>query len=454
MWRALLAKDLRRAWRNPIPWLINLALPLCITALIGLIFGGSSETGLGRIRFGVVDEDDSALTHMLRGGMNQGQGGKYLEPVFLDRVRALRQLENNALSAVVVIPTNFTRNYLAGRAPVRLELIKNPAQSIHPTVLEELLGVVVTGLNALSRNFQSEFPAWREAFENEFDYHRVSALIEQTGRKFEAAKAYLSPPLVSYEKAPAELPEPESARVDQASKSGSGTAMAQVTPSAASKDRERKTAGAKPAAKGGSARIFAYLLLGMCAMFLLFMAGNALSDLLRELRFRTFERYQTMRHSLLPFIVVKFVFGLVLLLFASAVMLGGGGLVFRIRWEQPWMLAVLALGYACFATALMAVFVALMPDERRAGAITNMAGMILGIAGGCMFPREQLPRFMAERVTPFLPSAWFVEAGRALQFGEPVAWGWLWLKFAVVTGALLLAAALVFKRRFQAGVRA
>ncbi len=118
------------------------------------------------------------------------------------------------------------------------------------------------------------------------------------------------------------------------------------------------------------------------------------------------------------------------------------------------MLAVLALGYACFATALMAVFVALMPDERRAGAITNMAGMILGIAGGCMFPREQLPRFMAERVTPFLPSAWFVEAGRALQFGEPVAWGWLWLKFAVVTGALLLAAALVFKRRFQAGVRA
>ena len=32
MLRVLLANDLLRAWRNPVPLLINLALPLCITA--------------------------------------------------------------------------------------------------------------------------------------------------------------------------------------------------------------------------------------------------------------------------------------------------------------------------------------------------------------------------------------------------------------------------------------
>jgi hypothetical protein len=49
--RVLLAKDLCRARRNPLPWLINLAIPLVIVALVGLTFGGSARQnqGLGRI---------------------------------------------------------------------------------------------------------------------------------------------------------------------------------------------------------------------------------------------------------------------------------------------------------------------------------------------------------------------------------------------------------------------
>src|ERR1043166_5769320 len=104
MLRVLLAKDLRRAWRNPLPWLINLALPLCITALVGLAFGSGSDNGsLGRIRVAIVDDDDSLLTGFLRGAANQGEGGKYLEPVLLDRAAALRQIDDNKLSAVLVI---------------------------------------------------------------------------------------------------------------------------------------------------------------------------------------------------------------------------------------------------------------------------------------------------------------------------------------------------------------
>ena len=53
----LLIKDLRRVWHNPWPYLINLALPLCITALIGLVFGPSTQGGgLGQIKLAVVDE--------------------------------------------------------------------------------------------------------------------------------------------------------------------------------------------------------------------------------------------------------------------------------------------------------------------------------------------------------------------------------------------------------------
>src|SRR5260221_390310 len=139
MLRALLAKDLRRVRRNPLPWLINLIVPLCMTALIGLAFGGKSDSGqLGRIHFAVVDEDKTRLSDFLRGSTSQREGGKYLDPVFLDRDEALRQINDDKLAAILIIPTNFTRNYLGGSNAVSLELIKNPAQSIHPAVMEEL----------------------------------------------------------------------------------------------------------------------------------------------------------------------------------------------------------------------------------------------------------------------------------------------------------------------------
>src|SRR3954451_13091343 len=131
MLRVLLAKDLRRAWRNPLPWLINLIVPLAMTALIGLVFGGNSGgNALGRVRFAVVDEDKSVLSDFLRGAANRGEGGKHLEPTFMEREEALRQVNEGKISAVLIIPPNFMRNYLTAREAVSLELIKNPAESI------------------------------------------------------------------------------------------------------------------------------------------------------------------------------------------------------------------------------------------------------------------------------------------------------------------------------------
>src|SRR5437764_8794873 len=91
----LLTKDLRRARHNPWPYLLNLALPLCITALIGLVFGPSSKGGgLGQIKLAVVDEDDFVLSSLLRGAMNQCDFKKHLEARFLERIEVLQQINN------------------------------------------------------------------------------------------------------------------------------------------------------------------------------------------------------------------------------------------------------------------------------------------------------------------------------------------------------------------------
>src|ERR1044071_7440473 len=228
----LLIKDLRRAWHNPWPYLINLALPLCITALIGLVFGPSSKGGgLGQIKFAAVDEDDSVLSSLLRGAMNQGDFKKYLEARFLERQQALKQINDNQISAVLMIPKGFTRSYLTGDKPVALELIKNPAQSFYPAILEELLEVVVAGLNAVARNLRSDLPEWQEIIEQEGrpDMKRIAGLLVRVGDRFEQAGHYLFPPLIGYE----------------------------------------ATTRKKAKEEGPAWNIFAFLLPGMAAMFLL-----------------------------------------------------------------------------------------------------------------------------------------------------------------------------------------
>lgn len=433
MLRVLLAKDLRRARRNPLPLLINLLIPLCITGLIGLVFGGKSDNGaLGRIRFAVVDEDKTVLSDFLRGAANQRDGGKYLEPVFVERTEALRQINANEISAVLIIPTNFTRNYFTGRDQVSLELIKNPAQSVHPAVLEEMLGAAVTALNAISRNLQSEFPDWQKLLDGDGDYKQVATLIERAGDKLKRAEQFINPPLVSYEKDAS----------NNSSDHGSTTnAVASTTKSAAKKSSP-------------GSNMFAYLLVGMAGMFLLFLANNAMTDLHRELRQRTLARYHTLHHQLAPFVISKIVYTVVVLLVSSAILLVAGGMIFGVSWRQPIALSLIALGYAAFAASLMALLVALIPDERKANALNTVVSMGIALAGGCMFPPQALPAFLREHITPLLPTYWFVDTARNLQYSDgAVAWGLALVKLLALGAVLLVLAAVLFRRQFRTGAR-
>jgi len=427
MLRTLLAKDLRRARRNPLPWVIFLLVPLCTVALIGLAFAPRSqgEAGLGRIRFGVVDEDRSLLGRFLRGSGSYPEAAKYLEPVPLERAAALAELADSRLSAVVVVPAGFTRDFLRG-APVRLELIKNPAESIKPTALEELLGVLVAALNGLGRNFAPDLAAWHELLNrpagdqrglldflgDAAERERLTALFDSGGRKLAGLRGFLQPPLVGYTTPP-------------------------------------PVAGARAESRGPGFSLFGYLLLGLGAMFLLFLGGAGMGDLHREVDGRTLARFQTVRVSLVPFLGAKVVFALVMLLACAAILFGGGGLIFGVTWRQPLPLFALTLAYALFIAGLMAAIVAWLPDQRKSDAIRTMAGMILGLAGGCAFPPDQLPPFYREHLMPWLPTHWFAATARALEFGGPSSPWPLAAGQLLATGLLLLAlAAWLFRRRF------
>jgi ABC-type multidrug transport system permease subunit len=413
----LLAKDLSRARRNPWPYLINLALPLCITGLIGLAFGPSSHGGLGRIKIAIVDEDDSILSRFLRGATSQGDAAKHLEARFLDKEKALQQINGNEISAVLIIPKGFTRTYLSGQGPVTIELIKNPAQSFYPAIVEELLSVAVTGLNAISRNLQSDFPEWLRVLEKggRPDLAAVSRLMIRIGDKFGQAEKYLFPPLVTYKKE-----------------------MRQ-------KEKE----------DGPAFNIFAYLLPGMAAMFLMMLADNSIRDLYREMQVRTFDRFRTIHHRLGPFISSKVILSMTNVLLGSAILFLGGGWIFRVHWQQPLPLALVILAFGLFASGFMALIAALAQSELRANILNNSIVLGMSFMGGGFFPARQLPAFLRDYVSPLMPNYWFIETIRSLQGGDgQMSWMVSAAKLSILGVALVAAASWIFQRALSKGARA
>jgi hypothetical protein len=84
----------------------------------------------------------------------------------------------------------------------------------------------------------------------------------------------------------------------------------------------------------------------------------------------------------------------------------------------------------------------------------TVVSMILGIAGGCGFPPESLPAFLRNYVTPFLPTAWFAGSLRRLEAGGAnPSWILNAVALAGVAAVLMIAATVLFGRRFKTGVR-
>lgn len=429
--RVLLAKDLRRALRNPVPFLIHLGLPLVITGLLGLVFAGAGSrdgAGLGRIKIAIVDEDDSIATRALRGALHQEQAARFIDAEFLPQDEALRRVTNNAVAAAVLVPAGFLREYLAGDQQLALTVVKNPAQMFHPALVEEGLGAVTTALNALARNLRPDFAAWRTllATNRAPSFREIGDLAMRSGEKLDLLRRRLDPiPVVYVRETNAPAP-----------------ALATDPPG-------------RPAPARGDFNLFAFLLPGLTAMFLLFLADVAMRDLHREVRFRTFDRFRTLPPGIPLFVASKVLFTFAILAIGCLVLLGLGSALFQFRWQNPAAVIALAAGLSCFSGGLMAALNAWLGGEKKSDVLNNMVGMGLGMAGGCAFPAESLPRVLREHVTPLLPPHWFVEAMRAAQFGGPSGGSWPQqaLAMAALGAVLTLAAAWLLRRRLEKGVR-
>jgi ABC-2 type transport system permease protein len=158
--RALTVKDLVRVIRDPANLFMLIMLPLVMTLVFGVAFGG---IGGGDVQYGVaiVDQDNSAWSRELVSGLN---GSGILVPWFFEESDGGQDaLSQGKVSAVLVIPEGFGASVDVFKSnPVdetawtvaTLELSIDQgsmiAGSIVPSLVQQALTVTLYGVEAFS----------------------------------------------------------------------------------------------------------------------------------------------------------------------------------------------------------------------------------------------------------------------------------------------------------------
>lgn len=414
----LIKKDLQRLRVNWRGFAILLAMPLCITGLVGSVFGPAARSGeMPRIKIAVVNEDDEVIGGLLTNAMTGEQAAEFLDASHTVRDQAMQLVNDNQISAVVVIPTDFSTEFLAGKQTPRIELIKNPAQAYMPAITEELLRVVAELLNAVSQNLMVEMPEFIEVFEEDGapDTVKLAKVITRIGNKFERSEAYLFPPIIGLES------------VEEQNESDSQ-------------------------ATGGGFNIFAFVMPGMAAMFLLFAANGSTSDLFVERRTKTLDRYRTICSGLSPLFVAKSIYSLVVVLFSAVTILVGGGLIFGITWKCVLEMTLLTLSYSVFCVGFAYLLIAVIYREKLASILNTVAIMMMAFLGGSMMPTQNLPPVIRDTIAPCMPNYAFAESIKRLQFDTPGPhWAASSLGLVTCGSVMLIVAIMLFQRRLIQG---
>jgi hypothetical protein len=246
----LLVNDLKRDWKRPWAMLLLAALPLVLSALIALIFGGRGGSGpMPTVHVAILDQDKDMLTGMLRSLPTQGDAARNLRLHFVEnREEGLRLVEKDQVSAFVVLPRKMTEKLLKGQTN-SIELYENPAQQILPKVVRQGVSLLALGLSATADLLGEPLRDMREMIRsNSFPAAAVVGGVASTSvEKLGHLRGYVFPPLVEFETVPAAEFQPLSTNAPTALPAGSNKVAQASSPASSDGSPPKPRASARTA---------------------------------------------------------------------------------------------------------------------------------------------------------------------------------------------------------------
>jgi ABC-type Na+ efflux pump permease subunit len=374
-------KDLVRRLRDPYALLLWMGIPVVLAGLILVVSGGSGGPK-PRAHVLVADHDGGLLAKLLAGAFGQDGAEAPFQIERVDEPEGRARLDRGEASALLVIPEGFGDAVLEER-PTALQLVTNPAQTILPGMVEEMLSVLVDGVFYAQRLVGEEMREDLRAFakgppggRSVFPDFQVADFSVEVNRTIERLDRYLFPPVIRLE--------------------------TEVTP---------ERAGEQEAGFG------ALFFPSMVFMALFFIAQGLSDDVWRERAQGTLRRSASLPRPLWALLAGKLAASAVVFAVIGVVALALGGLAFdfaplRVAAALPW---VILCGTAL--AAAMTLLQMYATSQRGGQLLTNLILFPLIMLGGAFFPFEAMPDWMAA-LGRRTPNGWALERLKGLLLGR------------------------------------
>ena len=123
---AIIERDLRRFKASPTLMIVSMVMPLAQLIVLGYAFGGK----LQNLKIGVVDQDHAVPALQLKEMFQAvAANARTFDTIaYADQGRAMQDLRNGRLNAVINIPPEFSRKVLAGADPKFALVVDNTDQ--------------------------------------------------------------------------------------------------------------------------------------------------------------------------------------------------------------------------------------------------------------------------------------------------------------------------------------
>ena len=344
-----------------------ITIPIIIVFLMSFITGGGNQDE-SRGTLLVTDLDDSFVSNLLINSLSQGEMSGWIGIQKADAEEAQDIMQAGDASAWLTIEKNFADDYLKQR-PTTLTLVKNPAQSVIPDLIESALMLFTDAGGYLQQLFSEELATIAGINNsNNLSDLEFTALSLSIRNRIEVFADSLDPLLIELK---------ERAEEETASSLSVGFGLLMFP--------------------------------GAIIMALLFSISSLAMLIWEDLRSGVLNRLSASSRGISAYFLGQQ--WAVLIIFTGVTVLLSvlGGLYFNLP-VLRWPLLIIGLVISGFVMwQLLLSLVLLMPTQRSANVVVNAAIFPILMLGGSFFPMEALPDWLAQ-IGLYFPNGYFLQA--------------------------------------------
>lgn len=417
-------KDLTHSFRSVFAVGMMVIAPLLLTGLIYMAFGGMSggDVSMTPISVGVVNADRLPADSVIDAPIGDNIRSMFFDESvkswitasdYPDETSARTAVDKQEIGVAIIIPQNFTEQYLKGEKDTPVLIVSDPTLSIGPAVVEDMVTMMIDGV--AGGGIAIETIMERQQLNNmEPDPQQIPSWIQRYGDWYREFQRDL-------------FHHPEKA----------------VLVIAAPAAGESETAD--PIQK-----MMGLTLAGQMIFFAFFTGAYSMMSILREGEDGTLARLFTTPTDRTSILAGKFLAVFFTVTLQGLVLMVAGHYAFGIHWGDPAGVALALTGQVIAATGLGVLLISFVKTTRQGGPVLGGGLTTLGMLGGLF--TANIPGGMPavfNTIGTFIPQGWVLKTWRMVMDGQPTAE--LLVPFLVLTamGVVMFAiGAVLFRKRF------